>query len=66
MALEIIVLAAGVGKRMRSELPKVLHPLAGRPLLAHVLETARALEPRHARVDRQRHRRTCLPTLVSG
>jgi bifunctional UDP-N-acetylglucosamine pyrophosphorylase/glucosamine-1-phosphate N-acetyltransferase len=46
MPLDVIVLAAGQGKRMRSELPKVLHPLAGRPLLAHVLETARALAPR--------------------
>jgi bifunctional UDP-N-acetylglucosamine pyrophosphorylase/glucosamine-1-phosphate N-acetyltransferase len=46
MALEIIVLAAGLGKRMRSGLPKVLHPLAGRPLLAHVLDTARELAPR--------------------
>ena len=46
MALEILVLAAGMGKRMRSDLPKVLHPLAGRPLLAHVLDTARALAPR--------------------
>ena len=46
MALEIIVLAAGQGKRMRSALPKVLHPLAGRPLLAHVLEAALALSPR--------------------
>ena len=43
MALQIVILAAGQGKRMRSGLPKVLHPLAGRPLLAHVLETARAL-----------------------
>jgi len=46
MALEILVLAAGLGKRMRSGLPKVLHPLAGRPLLAHVLDTARELSPR--------------------
>jgi bifunctional UDP-N-acetylglucosamine pyrophosphorylase/glucosamine-1-phosphate N-acetyltransferase len=46
MALEIIVLAAGQGKRMRSKLPKILHPLAGRPLLGHVLATARALAPR--------------------
>ena len=46
MALEILVLAAGLGKRMRSSIPKVLHPLAGRPLLAHVLDTARELSPR--------------------
>jgi bifunctional UDP-N-acetylglucosamine pyrophosphorylase / glucosamine-1-phosphate N-acetyltransferase len=46
MPLEVIVLAAGLGKRMRSDLPKVLHPLAGRPLLAHVLDTARSLSPR--------------------
>ena len=46
MALEILVLAAGQGKRMRSQLPKILHPLAGRPLLAHVLASARTLEPR--------------------
>ena len=46
MALEILILAAGQGKRMRSDLPKVLHPLAGRPMLAHVLDAARALSPR--------------------
>jgi bifunctional UDP-N-acetylglucosamine pyrophosphorylase/glucosamine-1-phosphate N-acetyltransferase len=46
MPIEIVVLAAGQGKRMRSQLPKILHPLAGRPLLAHVLATARALAPR--------------------
>jgi bifunctional UDP-N-acetylglucosamine pyrophosphorylase / glucosamine-1-phosphate N-acetyltransferase len=45
MALEIIVLAAGQGKRMHSALPKVLHALAGRPLLGHVLDAARALKP---------------------
>ena len=43
--LEIIVLAAGQGKRMYSDTPKVLHHLADRPLLAHVLESARALNP---------------------
>jgi bifunctional UDP-N-acetylglucosamine pyrophosphorylase/glucosamine-1-phosphate N-acetyltransferase len=46
MSLDVIVLAAGMGKRMRSDLPKVLHPLAGRPLLSHVLDAARALSPR--------------------
>jgi len=45
MSLSIVVLAAGEGKRMRSAAPKVLAPLAGRPLLAHVLDTARALSP---------------------
>jgi bifunctional UDP-N-acetylglucosamine pyrophosphorylase/glucosamine-1-phosphate N-acetyltransferase len=43
--LSIVVLAAGQGKRMRSALPKVLQPLAGKPLLAHVLAAARQLEP---------------------
>jgi len=43
LGLSIIILAAGQGTRMRSELPKVLQPLAGRPLLGHVLETARQL-----------------------
>jgi bifunctional UDP-N-acetylglucosamine pyrophosphorylase/glucosamine-1-phosphate N-acetyltransferase len=43
--LQVVILAAGKGKRMRSDLPKVLHPLAGRPLLAHVLAAARELSP---------------------
>ena len=43
--LNIAVLAAGEGKRMRSSVPKVLRLLAGRPLLAHILETARKLAP---------------------
>ena len=46
MPLNIVILAAGQGKRMRSALPKVLHPLAGTPLLAHVITAARALKPR--------------------
>jgi bifunctional UDP-N-acetylglucosamine pyrophosphorylase/glucosamine-1-phosphate N-acetyltransferase len=44
--LNVAILAAGQGKRMHSALPKVLHPLAGRPLIAHVLAAARALAPR--------------------
>jgi bifunctional UDP-N-acetylglucosamine pyrophosphorylase/glucosamine-1-phosphate N-acetyltransferase len=43
--LHIVVLAAGEGKRMKSARAKVLLPLAGRPMLAHVLDTARALHP---------------------
>jgi bifunctional UDP-N-acetylglucosamine pyrophosphorylase/glucosamine-1-phosphate N-acetyltransferase len=44
-AMNVVILAAGVGKRMHSALPKVLHPLAGRPLLSHVIDTARTLNP---------------------
>jgi bifunctional UDP-N-acetylglucosamine pyrophosphorylase / glucosamine-1-phosphate N-acetyltransferase len=43
--LSVIILAAGEGKRMKSALPKVLQPLAGRPLLQHVIDTARTLAP---------------------
>jgi bifunctional UDP-N-acetylglucosamine pyrophosphorylase / glucosamine-1-phosphate N-acetyltransferase len=43
--MNVVVLAAGMGKRMHSDLPKVLHRLAGKPLLAHVLDTARSLAP---------------------
>ncbi|HRF13437.1 MAG: bifunctional UDP-N-acetylglucosamine diphosphorylase/glucosamine-1-phosphate N-acetyltransferase GlmU [Candidatus Accumulibacter phosphatis] len=43
--MNIVILAAGQGKRMHSNLPKVLHPLAGKALLAHVLDTARSLVP---------------------
>jgi bifunctional UDP-N-acetylglucosamine pyrophosphorylase / glucosamine-1-phosphate N-acetyltransferase len=48
--LEVVVLAAGQGTRMVSALPKVLHPLAGRPLLEHVLDTAAALGPKRVHV----------------
>ena len=43
--MNIVVLAAGMGKRMRSTLPKVLHQLAGKPILRHVLDTARSQAP---------------------
>jgi bifunctional UDP-N-acetylglucosamine pyrophosphorylase/glucosamine-1-phosphate N-acetyltransferase len=43
--MNVVILAAGQGKRMHSDLPKVLHPLAGRPLLAHVIAIARSLKP---------------------
>lgn len=45
MSLDIVILAAGQGTRMRSALPKVLHPVAGQAMLAHVIETARSLKP---------------------
>jgi bifunctional UDP-N-acetylglucosamine pyrophosphorylase/glucosamine-1-phosphate N-acetyltransferase len=45
MQLSVVILAAGQGKRMNSDLPKVLQPLAGQPLLQHVIDTARALNP---------------------
>ena len=43
--MNVVILAAGQGKRMHSRLPKVLHPLAGRPMLLHVLDSARRLAP---------------------
>ncbi len=43
--LSIVILAAGQGKRMKSDLPKVLQPLAGKPLLRHVIDTACTLQP---------------------
>src|ERR1700679_288328 len=45
MHLSVVILAAGQGKRMNSDLPKVLQPLAGQPLLQHVIDTARDLRP---------------------
>jgi bifunctional UDP-N-acetylglucosamine pyrophosphorylase/glucosamine-1-phosphate N-acetyltransferase len=43
--MNVVILAAGMGKRMQSTLPKVLHPLGGKPLLSHVIDTARNLSP---------------------
>ena len=47
MSTSVIILAAGKGTRMRSSLPKVLQPLAGRPLLGHVIETAKKLDAKN-------------------
>jgi len=46
MLLNVIILAAGQGKRMQSRLPKVLHSLAGKPLLEHIVITAQSLNPK--------------------
>ncbi len=50
MNLHIIILAAGKGQRMFSKLPKVLHKIAGKPLLQHVIETAQKLDPKRIHV----------------
>ena len=57
MSLEVIILAAGQGTRMRSEKPKVLHPLAGKPMLVHTIEQAQRLQPgqTHIIVGHQAH-----------
>ena len=45
MKLAVVILAAGQGSRMHSAIPKVLHEIAGRPLLHHVIDAARELQP---------------------
>ena len=50
MSLDIVILAAGQGTRMRSVLPKVLHSIAGQSMLAHVVNTARSLKPESIQV----------------
>ncbi|OYT97165.1 MAG: UDP-N-acetylglucosamine diphosphorylase/glucosamine-1-phosphate N-acetyltransferase [Pseudomonas sp. PGPPP3] len=50
MSLDIVILAAGQGTRMRSALPKVLHPVAGKSMLGHVIDTARHLQPQSLQV----------------
>jgi len=46
MNLAVVVLAAGMGKRMKSDIPKVLHPLLGRPMLSYVLDAVDNLSPK--------------------
>jgi len=62
--LAIIVLAAGQGTRMKSSLPKLLHPLAGQPIVSHVLATARALNAKHV-ITVVRHERDRVAALVA-
>ena len=45
-SLDIVILAAGKGTRMKSPLPKVMMPIAGKPILAHIIVAAKALDPR--------------------
>jgi len=45
MSVDIIILAAGKGTRMRSALPKVLHPIAGTPMLQHIVNNVAQLDP---------------------
>ena len=63
-ALAVVVLAAGEGTRMRSSTAKVLHPLAGVPLIGHVLSTAAALHPQHI-VAVVRHQRDAVAAAIS-
>jgi bifunctional UDP-N-acetylglucosamine pyrophosphorylase / glucosamine-1-phosphate N-acetyltransferase len=63
-ALAVVVLAAGEGTRMRSSTAKVLHPLAGVPLIGHVLSTAAALHPQHV-VAVVRHQRDAVAAAIS-
>ncbi|WP_282837690.1 bifunctional UDP-N-acetylglucosamine diphosphorylase/glucosamine-1-phosphate N-acetyltransferase GlmU [Microbacterium flavum] len=64
-SLAIVILAAGQGTRMRSSLPKVLHRIGGRPLVGHVLDTARDLAPAHILVV-VRHERDQVAEAVTG
>ena len=45
--LSVVILAAGKGTRMYSDLPKVLHPIAGKPMVKHVIDTAKQLGARN-------------------
>ena len=46
-SLDIVILAAGKGTRMKSPLPKVMMPIAGKSILAHIIAAAKALDPRN-------------------
>jgi bifunctional UDP-N-acetylglucosamine pyrophosphorylase/glucosamine-1-phosphate N-acetyltransferase len=63
--MNVVILAAGMGKRMQSALPKVLHPLAGKPLLQHVIDTARRLSPSKLCVI-YGHGGAAVPDMVAG
>jgi len=63
--LAVVILAAGQGTRMKSAIPKVLHRIGGRPLLGHVLDTARALHPQSVLVV-VRHERDMVADAVLG
>ncbi|GAB2703966.1 bifunctional UDP-N-acetylglucosamine pyrophosphorylase/glucosamine-1-phosphate N-acetyltransferase [Microbacterium marinum] len=63
--LAVVILAAGQGTRMKSSLPKVLHRIGGRPLVGHVLDTARDLAPAHVVVV-VRHDRDLVAGAVLG
>jgi bifunctional UDP-N-acetylglucosamine pyrophosphorylase/glucosamine-1-phosphate N-acetyltransferase len=62
--IAIVILAAGQGTRMKSAKPKVLHPIAGIPLVSHVLATAEELAPRHI-VAVVRHERDAVAAVIS-
>ncbi|WP_137172664.1 bifunctional UDP-N-acetylglucosamine diphosphorylase/glucosamine-1-phosphate N-acetyltransferase GlmU [Massilia sp. HP4] len=63
--MNVVILAAGMGKRMQSALPKVLHPLAGKPLLRHVIDAARSLSPKKLCVI-YGHGGAAVPEMVSA
>jgi bifunctional UDP-N-acetylglucosamine pyrophosphorylase/glucosamine-1-phosphate N-acetyltransferase len=62
--LAVVVLAAGQGTRMKSSLPKILHPLAGVPIVGHVLATARELAPAHV-ITVVRHERDLVAASIT-
>src|SRR5918996_1802025 len=61
----VVILAAGQGTRMKSSLPKVLHPVAGRPMVEHVVETARSVSPTSITVV-VGHRAEAIQTFLAG